>query len=333
MEGKTESRKEDHIRICLTKDVGFKKSNGFDKVEFSSAEAIDGDVDISTEFLGKKLSAPLLISSMTGGSEAGENINKNLARAAEELGIAMGLGSQRATLENPDLAYTYQVRDVAPSILLFGNLGGAQLLKYDIDSVRKLVDMVNGDGLFIHINPAQELVQPEGDKEWESVTGRIKEVCKELGYPVIVKEVGCGIGGETAKALEEAGATAIDVAGAGGTSWVRVELYRGSENAKNFLEWGLPTAEALKQCRSSVSIPIIASGGIRTGEEVAKAIAMGSSLVGVGLPLLKPAMESHENVKDVIENIIDELKKTMVSVGARNLDELRKVEVKTHFSD
>jgi isopentenyl-diphosphate delta-isomerase len=326
----TSLRKLDHIRICLEKDVEFRKSNGFDRYEFTHRalpEASLSEIDTSTVFLGKAFRLPFLIEAMTGGSPGTEKINRNLARAAEELGIGMGVGSQRAMLEEPGLAYTYDVRDVAPDIFLLGNIGAVQVSSYSIGEIRRLVRDIRADGLAVHLNAAQELSQPEGDRDWRNVLANIGKLCSRAGFPVVVKETGCGISGDIARRLEQAGAACLDVAGAGGTSWIRAEGHRGSETAGAFLEWGIPTAESLRQCRKTVKIPLIASGGLRTGLECAKALAMGASLSGFALPLLKPAMESHHAVARRLEGIARELRKAMLLVGARSIQELSRAEI------
>jgi isopentenyl-diphosphate delta-isomerase len=325
--GKTSSRKEDHIRICLERDVEFSKSNGFERYELvhrALPELNLADIDTSTKFMGKAFSLPFFIEAMTGGSPGTDKINRNLAMAAQELGIGMGLGSQRAMLEDPGLAYTYEVREVAPGIFLLGNIGAAQLSGYSPGEITKLVRGVKADGLAVHLNAAHELSQPEGDSDWRNVLSDIGKLCRGVDFPVVVKETGCGISGEVARKLERAGAACLDVAGAGGTSWIRVEHHRGSETAKSFFDWGIPTAESLKQCREAVRIPLIASGGMRTGLECAKALAMGASLAGFALPLLKPAMDSHQAVVRKLEGMAREFRKAMLLVGAGNIQELRK---------
>ena len=326
----TKSRKDDHIRICLEKPVEFVKSNGFEHVELEhkALPEIDrDDINLETKFLGKRFAYPLFIEAMTGGTKKGEKINNNLAKAAEALGIGMGVGSQRAMLEHPEAKRTYFVRDVAPSIFLLGNIGAAQLREYDIERILSLVDSIGADGLAVHLNVAQELAQQEGDKSWKGIYKDIGYLCKEAKFPVVTKETGCGISGKLSKELAKAGVKAIDVAGAGGTSWVKVDAYRTKEDLSHLEEWGIPTAEALKDVVKSARIPVIASGGIRTGTEVAKAIAMGASLAGMALPLLRPATESWESVRKHLEKIISQLKDAMFLVGAKNLKELRKVRV------
>jgi isopentenyl-diphosphate delta-isomerase len=327
---KTSSRKNDHIRICLEKNVEFSKNNGFERYEFIHKALPDvnlSEIDTSTEFLGKRFRLPFFIEAMTGGSPETEKINKNLARAAEELGIGMGLGSQRAMLEDSKLVYTYKVRDVAPSIFLLGNIGAVQLSGYSLEEISALLKDINADGLAVHLNAAQEMSQPEGDKDWRDVLVYIEKLCKDTDFPVVVKETGCGISGEVARKLEQAGAACIDVAGAGGTSWIRVEHHRGSRTAEPFFEWGLPTAESLRQCRDAVKIPLIASGGMRTGLDCAKALAMGASLAGFALPLLRPAMESHKEVTKKLEALAGEFRKAMLLVGARNIHQIRETRI------
>lgn len=327
---KTSSRKDDHIRICMERDVEFGKGNGFERYGLEHRalpEISHRDIDTSTEFLGKKFRIPFFIEAMTGGSRGTEKINRNLAMAAEEMGIGMGLGSQRAMLEDRELSYTYEVRDVAPSIFLLGNIGAVQLSGYSVREVSGLVKDIKADGLAVHLNAAQEMSQPEGDRNWSGVLEDIRKLCSKASFPVIVKETGCGISGDIARKLEQAGAACIDVAGAGGTSWVRVEHHRGSGTAKAFQEWGIPTAESLRQCREQVKIPLIASGGMRSGLDCAKAMAMGSSLAGFALPLLKPATESHRAVKEKLEHLARELRKAMLLAGAGNIRELSELRV------
>lgn len=326
----TKSRKEDHIRICLEKDVEFVKSNGFEHVDLEHKalpEINKDEIDLSTKFLVKKFDYPLFIEAITGGTKQGEKINKNLATAAESLGIGMGVGSQRAMLEYPKLARTYFVRDVAPNIFLLGNIGAAQIGQYDIDKILDIVKAIKADGLAVHLNAAQEIAQQEGDKSWKGIQTNIKYLCKKAKFPVIAKETGCGISGKLSKDLVKVGVNAIDVAGAGGTSWVKVDAYRTEEDVSHLEEWGIPTAEALRDVLKGNKVPVIASGGIRTGVEVAKSIAMGADLVGMALPLLKPATESSDLVRKHLEKIISQLKDAMFLVGAKNLKALKRTRV------
>lgn len=329
--GSTVARKKDHLRICLEDRVEFEKSTGFEKYEFEHKALPTADlneIDASTWLLGKPLSLPFFIGAMTGGTPRAGEINRNLAEAAQRLGIGMGLGSQRAMLENPDLASTYLVRDVAPDILLLGNIGAVQVSHHPVDRIREMLEKVGADGLAVHLNPVQELVQPEGDTDWGNVLPSLERLCRDLDCPVQVKEVGCGISGEIAKKLESAGVSCIDVAGAGGTCFAKVEEHRGSDAAKIFSEWGIPTAEALRQCAAATTLPLIASGGLRSGLDCAKALAMGASAASFALPLLKAAVHSADAVVRVLEDFAAELRKTMLLVGANSLDELKRAVIR-----
>ncbi|MCK5023355.1 MAG: type 2 isopentenyl-diphosphate Delta-isomerase [Candidatus Aenigmarchaeota archaeon] len=326
----TKSRKDDHIRICLEENVEFSKSSGFDHVDLEHnalPEINKSDIDLSSKFLGKKFNYPLFIEAITGGTEKAKKINLNLARAAESLGIGMGVGSQRAMLEDPKVTDTFYVRNVAPSIFLLGNIGAAQIGQYSIDKIISLAHDIKADGLAVHLNAAQELAQKEGDKTWKGIQKNVEFLCGKAKFPIVAKETGCGISGLLSKNLVKAGAKAIDIAGAGGTSWVKVDSFRTNEDVSHIEEWGIPTARALKDVKKSVKVPIIASGGIRTGVDVAKAIAMGADLAGLALPLLKPATISSKAVEEHLEKIISQLKDAMFLVGAKNLKELKNVRV------
>jgi isopentenyl-diphosphate delta-isomerase len=332
----TENRKADHIRICLEEDVsGRGISAGFERYRFvhqALPELNLSDVSTALEMWRKTLKMPLLISSMTGGTARAEQINRNLAEGAQELGIAMGVGSQRAALERPELASAYQVRKYAPDILLFANVGAVQLnYSYGVEECRRAVDMIEADALILHLNALQEAVQPEGDTNFEELAARIEEVCRAVGVPVIAKEVGWGISGETARLLWGAGVSAIDVAGAGGTSWSQVEAHRAADEkhrlvAEAFAGWGIPTAESIGMVRAA-GIPegrkVFASGGVRNGIDVAKAIALGVDIAGMARPFLKAADVSAETVVDVGEVIREQLRVAMFAIGARDLDDLR----------
>ena len=324
-DGQTQSRKKDHIKICLTEPVNFDKKSGFENYEFEpTLPSIDIDkIDTSIDFFGKKLAAPIYISGMIGGVEEAGRINKNLAKAAQLSGLAMGVGSMRAAIEKPEVAYTYQVRDVAPDIFLLANVGASQLTEYSTEQILSLIELIDADALAIHINPVQEVVQSDGTKNWEGVMERISEICKASKKPVIAKEVGCGIPGSMAKQLAAAGVKAIDVAGAGGTSWVKVEYFRGNEIAKSFWEWGKPTAECLAECVQAVNLPILASGGIRAGEDIAKAVTLGAKAAGMARPLLREAVNSAEKAHQFLENLKLELRSTMFLVGAKNIESLK----------
>jgi isopentenyl-diphosphate delta-isomerase len=329
------SRKADHIRINLEKNVQSGVSNGLERYRFphqALPEINLADVVTQTSFFGRKLSAPLLVSSMTGGTKEAGAINRALAEAAQSVGIAMGLGSLRPALESPALLATFRVRDAAPDILLLSNLGAIQLnYGYSADECRRAVESVQADGLILHLNPLQEALQPEGDTEFAGLLEKIESVCRSLSVPVVVKEVGWGIGGDTARRLAMAGVAAIDVAGAGGTSWSQVEKYRtrsraGARLASLFQDWGLSTADALVDCRKAVpDLPLIASGGIRNGMEMAKCIALGARLVGMAGPLLSAAVKGPGAVERELRQRITELRVTMFAAGARDLAALREI--------
>ncbi len=327
-------RKADHIRINLEENVQFPSlTNGFGfyRLIHQALPEVDlAEVDASVTLLGKVLRLPLLISSMTGGTEAAGVINRNLAQGAQACGIAMGLGSQRTGIEQVETAGTFRVRDVAPDILLFANLGAVQLnYRYTVDQCRRAVEMIEADALILHLNPLQEALQADGDWNWKGLLGKIEAVCRTVGVPVVAKEVGWGISEGTARRLAGAGVAAIDVAGSGGTSWSEVEYHRAPTDelrrlAKAFADWGLPTAEALLMAqRGAPGLPFIASGGMRNGIEAAKALALGATAVGIASPFLKAAAASAEEVVATIEQFAAELRTAMFCAGAADVPALR----------
>jgi len=330
----TEARKRDHIDVVLGKDVGAKGiTTGFERFAFEHC-ALPGlsldDIDLSTEIFSRTLRAPFLISSMTGGAEPARDINLKLAGAAQALGIAMGLGSQRAGIERPELADTYRVRSVAPDILLFANLGAVQLnYGYGIDEARRAVDMIEADALILHLNPLQEAVQSGGDRDWRGLLSKIESIAGALPVPLVVKEVGNGISGAVAKTLIDAGVAAIDVAGAGGTSWSEVEAHRQSDPsvqrvAHSFAGWGIPTSLALSDVvRAAPGVPVFASGGLRSGIDAAKAIRLGASLCGAAAPVLGSATDTAEAVFDTMSVFIEELRIACFCTGSSDLAALR----------
>lgn len=334
----TERRKRDHLRIVLEEDVSARGvTTGFERLRLPHRALPELDaraIDMTTTVWGRSLRAPFLISSMTGGTaEAGE-INRRLAEAAQELGIGMGLGSQRAAIEDSTLAETYRVRSVAPDVLLFANLGAVQLnYGYGPDECRRAVEMIEADALILHCNPLQEAVQPGGNTNFAGLLSKIESVCQALPVPVIAKEVGNGIDGEVARQLADAGVAAIDVAGAGGTSWSEVESHRQEDSrgvaiARAFAGWGLPTAEAIRQVRAALpDILVIGSGGIRSGVDAAKAIALGADMVGTATPMLPPAMDLAAAVVERYTVYIKQLRVAMFCAGVANLAELRRVPV------
>ncbi len=324
-----QDRKSEHIRINLEEDVAFRRlSAGFERYRFvhSALPDIDlKDIDTTTDLLDRQLAAPLLISAMTGGTPEASVINRRLAEAAQEAGIGMGLGSQRAAVEDRALEHTYQVRKVAPDILLLANLGAVQLnCGYDVDECRRAVEMVEADALVLHLNPLQEALQPEGDTAFGGLLSRIEKVCRALDVPVVAKEVGWGISGDVARLLAEAGVSAIDVAGSGGSSWSQVEKHRARTQhqrdvATGFADWGIPTVDSLLMVRRATpELPVIASGGIRSGIEIAKAIALGAVACGVAGPFLRAAAESTGAVAELVRVLIDQLRIAMFATGARD---------------
>ena len=327
-------RKEEHLQISLTREVQFKEvTTGLEDYWFIHQALPEIDfaaIDLSTTLFNKKLRAPLIISPMVGGIEAAGQINRNLAQAAQAMGVAMGVGSQRVAIEDPETALSYQVRDVAPDILLFANLGAVQLnYGYGVDECRRAVEMIGADALILHLNPLQEALQPDGDTNFAGLLNKIERVCRELPVPVIVKEVGWGISELTAKKLAEAGVAGIDVAGAGGTAWSEIERHRartgiGNNIAASFASWGIPTAESIKMVRRGApEVVLIAGGGLRTGLDIAKAIALGADCAAIAAPLLKAASISTEAVMIVLQELIEGLRIAMFCIGAGNLNELK----------
>lgn len=330
----TEARKGEHIDIVLQKDVAAKGvTTGFERFFFEHVALPElhlDAVDLTLTLWKRSLKAPLLISSMTGGTARAREINLHLAEAAQALGVAMGVGSQRAAIEQDDLSYTYQVRKIAPDILLLANLGAVQLnYAYGIDQARRAVEMLEADGLILHLNPLQEAVQPQGDRDWRNLYQQIEALAKQLDVPVIAKEVGNGISARVARRLADCGVAAIDIAGAGGTSWSEVEAYRNRDPlrrqiAHTFASWGIPTALALVEVRQAVpELPVFASGGIRTGVDAAKAIALGATLVGSAAPLLGAASDRTQAVFNKIAALYEELRIAAFCTGSATLERLR----------
>jgi isopentenyl-diphosphate delta-isomerase len=334
-----DQRKADHIRINLEEDVRFPTlTTGLEQFHFThqALPELDlADVDTGVTLFGKRLAAPILVSSMTGGTADAERINRNLAEAAEAQRLAMGVGSQRAGLERHETASTFRVRDVAPTLLLFANIGAVQLnYGYGVDACRRAVEMIEADALILHLNPLQEVVQAGGDTNWRGLTAKIAEVCRKVSVPVIAKEVGWGISTESARRLIEAGVSAIDVAGAGGTSWSQVEMHRAPTEklrrlAAAFGDWGIPTAESLQrvdQVRTAMQrpdLPLFASGGIRSGLDIAKSVALGADLVGLASPFLKRAVISTEAVCEEMDLLAAEVRIVAFCSGCATLAALR----------
>jgi isopentenyl-diphosphate delta-isomerase len=332
----TESRKVDHIRINLEKDVQFPRlTTGLENYRFlhqALPEMNLSDVDTSVTVFGKRLSAPILISSMTGGTDMAKRLNQTLAEAAQAHTIAMGLGSQRAAVEKPELAPTYQVRNVAPDILLFANIGAVQLnYQYGSEQCQRAVDMIEADALILHFNVLQEAVQPEGDTNFVGLLAKVERVCKQVAVPVIAKEVGWGFSEQNARDLANAGVSAIDVAGAGGTSWSEVEYHRAptafhARVAASFADWGIPTATAIQYAlQGAPDLAIFASGGLRDGIDIAKCIALGATLGGLAGPFLKAADQSVEAVDQLIRELSAQIRIAMLCSGAQDFSQLQRM--------
>jgi isopentenyl-diphosphate Delta-isomerase len=332
-------RKAEHIRLALDQRMQLGHSFFDDyRFEHEALPEIDAEeIDLSMEFLGRRMSAPLLVSCMTGGTETAGRINRNLAGGAERTGVAVGVGSQRKALEDPVKADTFRVREVAPSVPLLANLGAVQLnYGMGIRECRQAVDMIGADALVLHLNPLQEAIQPEGQCNFSGLLPKIGEAVREVGVPVVVKEIGCGISEATARALVSQGVRIVDTAGVGGTSWVRIEAERAGDLdiGELFAGWGLPTPESIRQVRKAAdgltageSLTVIASGGIRNGLDAAKALALGADLVGMAYPFLEPATESPERVAEKVRRTIRELKICMFCLGVKSIAELQRTKL------
>jgi isopentenyl-diphosphate delta-isomerase len=329
-----EQRKSEHLRINLEEDVSFPHlTTGLENYHFvhnALPELSLERIDVTHTFLGKRLKMPLLISSMTGGTAEAQRINRHLAEGAQQAGIAMGLGSLRAAIEAPHLADTFRVRHLAPDILLFANLGAAQLNSgFDVEHCQEAVDLTEADALILHLNPLQEALQANGDTDWRGLLHKIEVVCHKLRVPVVAKEVGWGISAGVAQKLVNAGVTAIDVAGAGGTSWSQVEMHRAPTKrlrrlCSRFEDWGIPTSTALTEVRAVLpDVPLIASGGLRSGMDLAKVLALGADLGGLAGPFLKAASHSAEAVSDLASELADVLRVAMFSLGIADVDSLQ----------
>ncbi len=332
-QSKINQRKADHIKINLEQDVRSALTTGLENYHFTHEALPELDlqhVDTSLSLFGKQLAAPILISSMTGGTDEAELINLRLAEAAQAVRIAMGVGSQRVAIEHPEQAKTFQVRLVAPDILLFANLGAVQLnYGYGIDQCRRAVEMIGADALIFHFNPLQEAVQDAGDTNFAGLAKKIEEICKKIEVPVIAKEVGWGISERTAKLLADCGVSAIDVAGAGGTSWSQVEMHRAPDEftrqlAATFVGWGIPTADSIINVKEAApDMTIFASGGIKDGLDIAKCIALGATLGGMAGNFLKAAAVSTEQAVEMMKLTKRQIEVTMFACGVETLEGLK----------
>ena len=328
--GKTVSRKADHVRICLDEDVEMGES-GLDCVRFIHRPLPEIDreeIITSCEVMGRKLKLPILISAMTGGYEGATDINRSLARAAQKYGIAFGLGSMRAMIEESRMSETYAVRDLAPDILLLGNIGLPQLLMGEFEPIFDAMERIEVDGIAVHLNALQEATQPEGETNFKGGLAVLRDFTNQSRWPVIVKETGAGIPRETALCIEEIGVKWLDVGGLGGTSFSAVESYRatnsaGRDLASSFSGWGIPTAASLAEVRSATGLKIIASGGIRNGLDAGKCIAIGADLVGLASPVLKALTVSEKELDNLISLLATQMVSTMFLTGSKDLDQLR----------
>jgi isopentenyl-diphosphate delta-isomerase len=331
-------RKAEHLRINLEQDVASARPTGLEKLNFGHEALPELDlaaIDTNLDLFGRHLKAPLLVSSMTGGTPEAGRINSRLAEAAATAGIAIGVGSQRAAIEKPELAASFRIRRQAPTSLLFANLGAVQLnYGYALDECRRAVEMIEADALILHLNPLQEALQVGGNTDFSKLAVKIGEICGQVGVPVVVKEVGWGISERAATLLSECGVAAIDVAGAGGTSWSQVEMHRAPDGfmrelARAFVGWGIPTAESIAMVRRAAPrVRVFASGGLRDGIDVAKCIALGATLGGMAGPLLRAAAVSTERAVDAVRLAVQQLRVTMFAVGAANLAGLQRTPLK-----
>lgn len=333
----TSQRKIEHLQLCASSPVESRsKKAGFEDIMLIHKALPEFDIDeitLNTEFLGKSMSAPFLIASITGGHPETKTINESLAQAAENMGIGIGVGSQRAAIEDPTQADSFTiVRDVAPNAFIYGNIGAAQIREYGVEGVEKLIEMLDVDAMAIHLNFLQEAIQPEGDTDATGALDSITEICS-LKTPIIIKETGAGISYEDAVLLKKAGVSAIDVGGAGGTSWAGVEVYRARDRQDEmsemlgelFWDFGIPTASSIVEC--NLSIPIIATGGIRNGLHIAKSIALGADVASAALPFVSPALNSTDMVIKKLQSMLHELKVAMFLSGCENVQQLQKIPV------
>ncbi len=336
--GGIEKRKMRHIRVSLEEDVEGDMGNGFQDVRLihrALPEINLDDVDTRTRLFGRELSAPLIISAITGGTREALEINAVLAEVAEAKGIGIGVGSQRIAVEAPETAATFKVvRDKAPNALVIGNIGCPQLsLGWGVEEAERCVELVDADALAVHMNPLQEAVQLGGDTNYSGVLAKVRELAGALDTPIIMKETGCGVAYEEAVKMEEAGAAAVDVSGVGGTSWSAVEYHIAKEVGEKHQEhlgqalwsWGIPTAVSVVEASQSTGLKVISSGGVRTGAEIAKSIALGADAAGMAKPFLEKAVEGRDQLAEYVDHIVQELRVVMFLTGARDVKELGSV--------
>ncbi len=327
----TQSRKLEHVNIVLNKQTQYKeKTTMLEYVQvIESGEKVSyKDVNLETELIGKRINAPVFVSGMTGGHSDVFDINKNIALAISKLGIPMGVGSQRAMIEDKSVTYTYDVKKFANDIILIGNIGITSLHNYSNGEIQNMLDAIDADMLAVHTNPAQESVQPEGSTDFRGLYERVIELAKGIKQPVVLKEVGNGISKEVAEKFDGK-VYAIDVQGAGGTTWVGVETYRSKgEEGLAFWEWGIPTALSILETKSSFKGKVFASGGIRSPEDCINSLALGADICGMAKPVLvSVCKEGSEGLYLMLSNFIDEIKKKMAKLGFRNVNELKNARV------
>ena len=313
-----DERKDSHLAICRERKIEYGTRAGFEDVMLvhNALPEMDwGEADLGVEFLGKKLAAPIIISAMSGGTANGGELNRKLSATAEKAGIAFALGSQRPMLEDPSKAEHFKVRKFAPTAPLIGNIGAAQLGEYPIKKIEDMVETVEADALAVHLNALQEAVQPEGETKFEGVLDRIRKLCDALSVPLIVKETGAGISGPAARSLFLAGAKFVESSGSGGTSWSKVELERGGKMPL-FSDWGYPAVPAIAEC--ALTGPTIATGGVRSGIDVAKGIALGARMGGAALPFLRAKDPQKE-----VQAWKDQLRTAMFLTGSKDIEQLR----------
>lgn len=341
MAKETRKRKINHIRISLNQKVQARKATtGFEDVYFihkALPEIDKQEIDLSTTVLDHKFSAPLIVGAITGGAQEATEINATIAEAVEKLGLGMGVGSQRAAIEDKRLEKTFAIaRKKAPTAFLIANIGGVQLVNgYDVKEVKKAIEMIDADAIAIHLNALQEAAQPEGQTNFKGILENISELAKEIDKPIIAKETGAGISAEEAEKLEAAGVKAIDVSGVGGTSFAAVEYYRAKKRKNSlqrvlgdiFWDWGIPTAISVAEVSQTVNIQVIASGGIRNGVDVAKALTLGASLASLSQPALQAAIKGLKETENMLSSIMEELKNAMFLTGAESVKQLRKVPI------
>jgi len=329
----TSQRKSEHIKLCLTDNVAFRqKTNGFEHYDFIHSAITEVQLDkinFATKLFGRKINFPFLISCMTGGTSEAENINRLLAEVAQEIKIPIGVGSQRQALENAYFHDSYKIiRKTAQSVPVLGNIGAAQIVRLNVNEVRHLIDLLEADAFVIHLNPLQELLQPEGEPEFSGLLKKIETLCNKISVPVVVKEVGAGIDKTSAEKLLAVGVKAIDVAGAGGTSWAGVELIRKNENDNQLWDWGLPTSYCIRtvsELKKKYKFTLIGSGGINNASDMAKAFALGSDIVASARIILQKLInEGQENVRMTIESWFNYLKQIMFLTNSKTISELQK---------